>query len=316
MADTSGRMLRLLSLLQSRGQWSGPALALELGVSVRTVRRDVETLRGLGYTVEVTRGAGGQYSLGAGQRLPPMVFDEQQALAIAVALQVAPRSVVGLDQAADRALATVLQVLPSRLRHPAAGLRITSVENLWDLAPPPAPAATLVSVAAAIDRRETLRYDLTGSDTNHCRSIEPHHLVSWAARWCLLGWDPESDGWRTLQLDRVVLRTPNGPGFAPRTVPEGEVEQFFTAQLERGDDPERWPCAGSATVQQPAALVARYAPGGTRVEPLSPVSCRVSMGAWSWNGIAALLASLDAPVTDAEPAALQAACREIGRRLG
>lgn len=319
MADTSGRMLRLLSLLQSPVPWTGPSLARELDVSVRTVRRDIDTLRGLGYTVEVSRGVGGHYSLRSGQRLPPLVFDDQQALAVAVALQAAPRSVVGLDQSAARALATLLQVLPSRLRHQAAGLRITSVENLWDLAPAPVPAATLVAVAAAIDRRETVRYDLAGagSDTysGEAATLQPHHLVCWAARWCVLGWSPAENDWRTVQLDRMRLRTPHGPRFTARPIPGDDVEAFFVAQLDRGDDPGRWPCAGSATVEQPADLVARYAPGGTSVRPLGPTRCRATLGAWSWNGIAALLASFDASVTDAEPAELRSACRELGCRL-
>lgn len=315
MADTSGRMLRLLSLLQSRERWSGPALAAELAVSVRTIRRDVDTLRTLGFTVEVTRGAGGHYALGSGRRLPPLVFDEQQAIAIAIALQAAPRSIVGLEFAAARALATMVEVLPARLRQQAAGLRITAVVNLWDLAAPPVPMDVLTAVSAAIDHHETLRYHLDGADEAPATSIEPHHLVSWSGRWCLLGWVPAEGIWRAVRLDRLGLRIPNGPRFVEREVPGRDVAEFFVSLLDRGDTPDQWPCAGSATVEQPAAVVARYAPGGTKVETLGPTTCRVTMGAWSWNGIAALLGSFDAAVTDAEPAELRVACAELARRL-
>ena len=315
MADTSGRMLRLLSLLQTRDGWSGPALAAELGVSVRTVRRDVDTLRRVGFTVDVSRGAGGRYTLGSGRRLPPLVVDEEQAIAIAIALQTVPRSIRGLDRSAARALDTMLEVLPARVRHQAAGMRITAVENLWDLAAPPVPADLLTAVSAAIDRRETLRYDLTGQDGGPASVIEPHHLVSWSGRWCLLGWSPADGVWRTLRLDRVELRTPNGPSFTEKLLPAVDVEEFFVAQLDRGDDPGRWPCAGSAVVEQPADLIARYAPGGTRVEPLGPTTSRVTLGAWSWNGIAALLGSLDAEVSGAEPEELRAACAALAQRF-
>lgn len=131
----------------------------------------------------------------------------------------------------------------------------------------------------------------------------------------MLGWSPSDRSWRSVRLDRVTLRTPNGPRFDERTVPGGDVGEYFVSLLDRGDSPDQWPCAGSATVEQPAAVVARYAPGGTRVESLGPTTSRVTLGAWSWNGIAALLGSLDAPVTDVEPEELRLACTELARRL-
>ena len=314
MATTSARLLRLLSLLQSGDAWTGPALASALGVSDRTVRRDIEALRTLGYAVEVTRGTGGRYRLGTGQRLPPLVFDEEQAVAVAVALQAAPRSIVGLGEAAERALATLLQVLPARVGQQVAGLHITSVVNLWDLAPPPVEVAVLRAVSTAIHRRETLRYDIAGAAPGPAAVVEPHHLVSWAGRWCLIGWDPGVQEWRTLRLDLLVPRTPNGPRFDEKPLPGGDVEAFFITTPDRGDNLDHWPCQGSAVVAQPADLIARFAPGGTRVQPLGEASSRVTMGAWSWNGIAALLGSFDAVVSDAEPAALRDACTELAGR--
>ncbi|WP_111766415.1 helix-turn-helix transcriptional regulator [Nakamurella deserti] len=314
MATTSARLLQLLSLLQCDGAWTGPALATALGVSDRTVRRDIDALRTLGYAVDVSRGAGGSYRLGTGRRLPPLVFDEEQAMAVAVALQAAPRSIVGLDAAAARALTTLLQVLPGRLGQQVAGLTITSVTNLWDLAPPPVDAAVLRDVATAIHRTETLRYDITGAAPGPAATLEPHHLVSWAGRWCLLGREPTGGGWRAVRLDLLTLRTPNGPRFDRRTIPGGDVAAYFSTLPDRGDNLDHWPCQGSAVVEQPAELIARFAPGGTRVQPIGPTSSRVTMGAWSWNGIAALLGSFDAVVRDAEPAALREACRELASR--
>ncbi|GAA2019906.1 WYL domain-containing protein [Nakamurella flavida] len=314
MATTSARLLRLLSLLQSGDAWTGPALAEALRVSDRTVRRDVDALRNLGYAVDVSRGPGGRYRLGPGPRLPPLVFDEEQAIAVAVALQAAPRSIIGLDAAAARALETLLQVLPPRLGQQVAGLTITSVVNLWDLAPPPVDAVVLRDVSTAIHRTETLRYTIGSAAASPASTVEPHHLVSWAGRWCLLGWNPTGRRWQALRLDLLTLRTPNGPRFDRRMIPGGDVAAYFTTLFDRGDNLDHWPCQGSAVVDQPAELIARFAPGGTRVQPLGPTSSRVTMGAWSWNGIASLLGSFDAVVRDAEPAALREACRELAAR--
>ena len=312
MATTSARVLRLLSLLQSGEARTGPALASNLGVTDRTVRRDIETLRTLGYAVDVSRGPGGHYRLGTGRRLPPLVFDEEQAVAVAVALQTAPRSIVGMEAAAGRALATLLQVLPARLGQQVAGLEVTSVVDLWDLAPPPVNATVLRAASTAIHRAETLRYDIICNATGSALTVEPHHLVSWSGRWFLLGWS--AGDWRAVRLDRIALRSPNGPRFTRRTVPGGDVAAFFATMPDRGDTLEHWPCQGSAVVDQPAELIVRFAPGGTTVEPLGPASSRVTLGAWSWNGIAALLGSFDAAVHDAEPAALRAACRVLASR--
>ncbi|WNV88289.1 WYL domain-containing protein [Umezawaea sp. Da 62-37] len=316
MPDTSARVLRLLSLLRSRTTWTGPALADELGVSSRTVRRDIGMLRELGYAVDVTRGAGGHYRLGAGALLPPLVFDDDQAVAIAVALQAAPRTISGLADAAARALDTVLPVLPSRLRTQVAALEITSIRNPWDLAAPSVSTAALLAVSAAIRRSETLRYDYTGPDhqPGPARLVQPHHLVVWAGRWYLVGWDPTGGAWRTLRLDRVRTRTPNGPPFEPRTLPEEDIARFVMRQLDRGDTSDHWPCRGTAVIGQPAGLMARWAPGGAVVEAVTEDTTRIWLGAWSWIGLAALLGTFDGAITDPEPGELREACHELARR--
>ncbi len=313
--DTSARILRLLSLLRSRTAWTGPALADELGVSTRTIRRDVDTLRDLGYPVDVTRGAGGHYRLGSGTHLPPLVFDDDQAVAIAVALQAAPRTVSGLTDSAARALDTVLQVLPARLRNQVGPMEITSIGNPWDLAAPSVSPAVLLAITAAIRGRETVRYDYTGTECEGpARSIQPHHLIVWIGRWYLVGWDATADAWRTLRLDRVRPRTPNGPAFRPRELPDGDVAQFVMRQLDRGDTSDHWPCRGTAIIGQPASLIAKWAPGGAVVEPVTETTSRLRMGAWSWIGLAALLGTFDGTITDPEPVELRNACHELARR--
>ncbi len=319
MADTSSRMLALLALLQSKRDWSGPALADKLGVSDRTIRRDVDTLRELGYPVDVARGAGGHYRLGAGNQLPPLVFDNDQAVAVAVALQVAPRTIAGLSEAASRALDTVLQVMPTRLRHLVGRIQITSIWNAWDLAAPNVHQDVLLAVSAALRNNETLRYDYQGNSEppGPAREIQPHHLVMWAGRWYLLGYDPAELSWRTLRLDRVEPRTPNGPRFEASALPEPDnIAHFVMAQLDRGDTSDHWPCQGTATVAQPARLIAQWAPGGALVEPITDTTSKLWMGSWSWNGLAALLGTFDAALTDVEPAELRQACAVLAVRYG
>lgn len=322
MADTSSRMLQLLRLLQSQRDWGGPALADELGVSDRTIRRDIDTLRQLGYCVQVARGAGGHYRLGSGSELPPVVLDDEQAIAIAVALQVAPRTIAGLSDAATSALDAVLQLMPSRLRHLVGHMQITSIWNAWDLAAPDVHRDVLLTVTAALRDHETLRYDYdsngaTSDGLGPARELQPHHLVMWAGRWYVVGREPNGPSWRTLRLDRVRPRTPNGPRFLPGVLPQDvSTARFVMAQLDRGDSSDHWPCQGTATVAQPASLIAQWAPGGALVQAVSETTSTIRMGAWSWNGLATLLATFDAPLTDVQPEELRAAFAVLANRCG
>lgn len=317
MADTSSRMLRLLSLLQSRTRWSGPGLPAELGVSTRTVRRDVDTLRELGYPVEVLRWTGGHYRLGSADQLPPLVLDDEQATAVAVALQVAPRTVDGLQDAAARALAAVLDVMPSRLRHLVGRMQVVSVWNPWELAAPSVPRDVLLAVSSALRDCETLRYDYDGTDPGPARELQPHHLVMWAGRWYVLGHDRRKDAWCTLRLDRVRPRHPNGARFVPRELPHGsDVAHVVMSHLDRGDTADHWPCRGTATVAHAADVIARWVPGGAVVDPLTATTSRLTLGAWSWVGLAALFGTFDAALSDVEPAELQVACAVLAVRFG
>lgn len=215
MPAPSSRMLTLLSLLQHRRDWPGEELARRLEVSPRTVRRDVDRLRELGYAVSSAKGPDGGYRLDAGADLPPLLFDDDQAVALAVALGGATSLGVDVAEPAARALATVRQVLPSRLRH-----RLDRVATT----PPPefAPmvdSRTLLAVAGAVGT-EALRFAYTSpSSESSSRHVEPYGVVTARARWYLVAWDLARDDWRIFRLDRMVLRPPTGRRFTPRPVP-------------------------------------------------------------------------------------------------
>ncbi|HEY1179017.1 MAG TPA: WYL domain-containing protein [Phytomonospora sp.] len=311
MADTSGRLLLLLSLLQSRRDWPGPALAERLGVSARTTRRDIDRLRELGYPVSVRKGPGGYYRLDAGARLPPLLFDDEQAVAIALALQTAPTTVAGSAEAAARALATIRQVLPPRLRRRTEAIAVTALWNPWDLAGPEIDPGVLLALGEAVRGRQVARLD----EGPRRWRVEPHRLVVWKGRWHLLAFDLDGGEWRTFRVDRLVPRLPTGPGFAERPLPGRDVGEFLAARTDRGDPPEHWPCRGEVLLDAPASLIARWAPGGAVVEALGPRRCRLILGAWSWAGLAGLVGTFDCAIEVVGPPELAEAFGLLGRRF-
>ncbi|WP_029892796.1 helix-turn-helix transcriptional regulator [Nocardia brasiliensis] len=324
MADTSRRALRLLSLLAARRRWSLDELVAQLDVSARTVRRDIETLRSLDYPITTVRGPAGGYELGSGHTLPPLLFDDEQALAVAVALQTAPSTVFGLGADAARALKTLEQVMPNRLRTAMESLKLTRLQNYWEFPAPPIAADALKVVGSAVRTHhllvvEALRPD--GSrphprdrDFTPPRRIEPHHLVVWAGRWYLVAYHPADSTWRVHRVDRLHLRTPPGLSFTPRELPGNDVAHFVMTSHNRGDTPATWECLGSARLDLPAETVARWAPGGSVVEHLDPRHCRLTLGAWSWAGIAGILATFDTELSEVEPPELVAACQRLAQR--
>lgn len=324
MADTSRRALRLLSLLATRRSWSLGALAARLEVSERTVRRDIETLRSLDYPVVTLHGPAGGYRLGAGHTLPPLQFDEDQALAVAVALQTAPTTVSGLADDTERALEALEQVMPVRLRGAVAALRLTSLPNYWEFPAQPIEAAALQAAGSAVRRHEVLIVEILGPGGTRpdpgtagfvpARRFEPHHLVVWAGRWYLVGYDHADAAWRVHRLDRLHLHPPTGIRFTPRELPGGDIAGLVMRTHDRGDTPAAWECIGSARLNLPAETVARWAPGGSVVEHLDSGHCRLTVGAWSWAGVAGLLATFDTDLAEVEPPALVAACRRLVRR--
>ncbi|MFC0531322.1 helix-turn-helix transcriptional regulator [Phytohabitans kaempferiae] len=323
MRHPSGRLLTLLSLLQARRDWPGQLLAERLDVSQRTVRRDVDRLRQLGYRVRATKGPDGGYRLDAGAELPPLLFDDDQAVAIAVALRVAVTSGAGIGEAAERALATVRQVMPARLRHRIDALQVTAVERGTRPAPR-VDSAVLVALGAAVRAQEVLRFDYgTGSpdladrdDRSFppARRVEPHHLLARAGRWYLVGWDLDRKDWRTFRADRISPRTPTGPRFTPREIPGGDVGAFVHARFRgSGENSGGWPCQGEVILDLPAAGVAPYAGDGI-VEEVGPNRCRLVLGSWSWIGLAASLGRFDANLQVVTPDELRDAFAQLSRR--
>ncbi len=206
MLDTSARLLRLLSLLQAHRDWSGGDLADRLGVTPRTVRRDIDRLRELGYPVHSTPGTAGGYQLGAGAELPPLLLDDEEAVAVAVGLRSAAEgSVEGIEETSVRALAKLEQVLPHHLRRRVGALTAFTVPMPGRTGGPRVDAATLTELAHACRDCQRLRFDYVSHDgTVTRRNVEPHRLVSTQRRWYLVAWDVDRADWRTYRADRIT----------------------------------------------------------------------------------------------------------------
>lgn len=323
MPKTSGRLLSLLSLLQARRDWPGALLAERLGVSPRTVRRDVDRLRELGYPVVALKGPDGGYRLEAGTELPPLLFDDEQAVALAVALQIATSSGAGIEEAAARALTTVRQVMPARLRHRIDTLQVTAVPRPSAPPHPQVAGSVLMALSTAVHAREVLRFDYApvsppeatgdGGPCSPPRRVQPHHLVTWGSRWYLVAWDLDREDWRTFRADRITPRTPTGPRFSPREVPGGDVAAFVAGRFQGFDGSGDWPCRGEVILDLPAAAVSRYSREGV-VEALGPDRCRLVLGSWSWAGLAAALGRFDADIEVVGPSELKDAFARLARR--
>ncbi|TQM78500.1 putative DNA-binding transcriptional regulator YafY [Saccharothrix saharensis] len=312
MPKTSARLLSLLSLLQARRDWPGALLAERLAVSPRTVRRDVDRLRELGYPIVTTKGPDGGYRLGAGTQLPPLLFDDEQAVALSVALRIATTSGAGIEEAAARALNTVRQVMPARLRHRIDTFRVTPVERTPR---PQVDSGVLMALSAAVHAREVLRFDYGSGDpaATPPRRAEPHHLVTRGGRWYLVAWDLDRDDWRTFRADRVTPRTPTGPRFTPREVPGGDVAGFVAGRFSGSDDQGGPPCRGEVVLAVPAAEVSPFVHDGV-VEELGPDRCRLTEGSWSWHALAAGLCRFDADIEVVGPTELKDAFAHLARR--
>ena len=303
MPKTSGRLLSLLSLLQMRRDWPAQSLAERLDVSTRTVRRDVDRLRELGYPIQTTKGPDGGYRLGAGTELPPLLFDDEQAVALAVALQSAVGQ-SGIGEAALRALNTIRQVMPARLRNRIDALQVTAIESAGQI-----DVRVIMALSAAVHAREVLRFDYA----EQRRRIEPHNLVTWGGRWYLVGWDLDRSDWRIFRVDRISPRTPTGPRFTPRDLPGGNVASFVASRFKGSDGTGGWPCHGEVILALPASVATRYAGDGV-VEELGPDRCRLTLGAWSWAGLAASVGRFDADFEVVGPPELAAAFARLARR--
>lgn len=230
MLETSARLLRLLSLLQAHREWSGADLADRLGVTPRTVRRDVDRLRDLGYPVDASPGTGGGYRLGAGAELPPLLLDDDEAVAVAVGLRTAAgQGIEGIGDSSVRALAKLEQVLPNRLRRRVSALNAFTVPMLRGRRSAVVDPALLTELAHACRDGELLRFeylDHNGAATR--RTAEPYRLVCTEHRWYLVAWDTDRAAWRTFRADRITPKPPHGPRFAPRTPPADDLAAYVS----------------------------------------------------------------------------------------
>jgi predicted DNA-binding transcriptional regulator YafY len=309
--DTPARLLQLLSLLQTPREWPGGELADRLGVSRRTVRRDVDRLRELGYPVQATMGADGGYRQVAGKAMPPLVLDDEEAVAIAVGLRAgAGHALEGVDEASVRALAKLEQVLPARLRHRVSTLQAATTPLTSGDGASIAPE-TLIVMASTVAGHERLRFAYRAGDGTESRRLtEPHRLVSTGRRWYLVAYDLDRADWRTFRVDRMTPKSPTGPRFTSRELPADDVAAYVRSRFQRSG----WPCEGEVILCAPASLVSRWAGRQAVVEALDDSRARLVTGSWSWGGLAAMVGMFDVPFEIVGPPELRAAAAELARR--
>ena len=321
MLETSARLLRLLSLLQAKREWTSAELAERLAVTPRTVRRDVEKLRGLGYPVTATPGVAGGYRLGRGASLPPLLLDDEEAVAVAVGLRTAAGgSVTGIAETSLRALAKLEQLLPARLRS-----RVTAVHSA--VVPlhsrgPAIDADALIALAAACRDNQRVRFDYRsgrGRADNEAgregqeslRNVEPHRLVHTGRLWYLIAFDLDRLDWRTFRVDRLRLWTPAGPRFTPRQPPDdlpGYVSQSVSTAPYRHQ--------AKILMHAPLTVVAeRSSPTSGRLEAVDEHSCLLHTGSNSLDELALYVAIKGVDFEVLEPAALITKIQELADRL-
>jgi predicted DNA-binding transcriptional regulator YafY len=310
MPDTSARLLALLGLLQSRPEWPGSELAARLGVSGRTIRNDIDRLRALGYPVDAERGPAGFYRLGIGAHLPPLLLDDDEAIAVAIGLRTAT-GIAGVEESTVRALAKIDQVLPGHLRG-----RVEAIASAVDQGPantdspvadPEIDPAVLAATAEAIRRAEWIRFDYRDEP----RVVEPYRLVSWQRRWYLVGRDPESRQWATFRLDWMSLRMPTRRRFTPAPMTENDYVDFVVREVASTG----WNVHARIRVLAPSAdVLARINPAVGVVEAIGDDECVLVTGADSVETIAVYIGMLGMPFRVSEPPELVEAVRTLGER--
>jgi predicted DNA-binding transcriptional regulator YafY len=312
MLETSARLLRLLSLFQARRYWSGAELSQRLEVTARTLRRDVDKLRSLGYPVNAAAGTGGGYQLGAGTSLPPLLLDNDEAVAVAVGLRTAANgSVTGIEEASVRALAKLQQVLPSRLRRRVAALH-SSIEPVASTGPT-IDAETLTIIAGACRDYEMLRFDYHNHDgVASRREAEPHRLVHTGRRWYLAAYDVARNDWRTFRVDRIQPGLSTGSRFQPRKPPGGD----FAAYVSRSVSYERHALRAQIVLHAPADLATERLPSWAgKVEEADERTCILHTGAQSLDSLLVYLAVLGFDFEVREPPELVDRIRWLAERF-
>ncbi|MFJ5266282.1 helix-turn-helix transcriptional regulator [Streptomyces sp. NPDC088387] len=312
--DTPARLLTLLSLLQTPREWPGGELADRLGVSRRTVRRDVDRLRELGYPVQASMGSDGGYRLVAGKAMPPLVLDDEEAVAIAVGLRAgAGHALEGVDEASVRALAKLEQVLPGRLRHRVATLQSATTPLTSGDGPSIAPE-TLTTMASTVAGHERLRFAYRSGDGAESRRLtEPYRLVSTGRRWYLVAYDLDREDWRTFRVDRVSEPFATGARFSPRELPTGSAAEYLRRSIRRHRETYEF----AVTFAASAPVVAARLPEWVGVpEPVGPDSCRLrgtTADPVEWLAVRLVMHGFEFTVQ--EPAELVGCVRELGGRL-
>lgn len=312
MRETSSRLLDLLSLLQARSEWPGGELAERLEVSGRTIRRDVERLRALGYPVESVTGPAGGYRLRAGTAMPPLLLDEEEAIAIAVGLRTAARaSVTGIEETSVRALVKLEQVLPKHLRRRVAALGSATIAA--PATGPTVDAQHLTTIAVACRDGQCLRFDYRSRDGSATRrEVEPHALVNRGRRWYLAGWDRRREDWRTFRVDRLSRPAVTGARFTARELPAKDaaayVEQSIAGAFRRYE--------ARVTVHAPAEEIAKRLPWvAGSLEPLGTDRCEYRTSDDDLEWLAIRIAMLGAEVELHEPPELAEQLDALGGRL-
>jgi predicted DNA-binding transcriptional regulator YafY len=311
MLETSARLLRLLSLLQSRRDWTGPDLAERLGVTGRTVRRDMERLRALGYPVHAAPGTAGGYRLGAGAALPPLLLDDEEAVAVALCLRTgAGGSVEGIEETSVRALAKLEQVLPSRLRHRVQAMQAVTVQPRTG--GPVVGQEVLTVLGAACRDRERLRFDyLDHGGAASRRTVEPYRLVHHGRRWYLLAYDVDRADWRTFRADRIVPKPPTGPRFTPRELPEDAAEY-----VAKGVTSRAYRFQARVVLHASVEAVTQYTWSGMgTVTALGDDSCELVTGFQSLDALAMFTGMLGVEFEVKEPPELAERLRVVAARL-
>ncbi len=313
MAATSARTLRLLSLLQHHRFWPGPELAGRLEVSARTLRRDVDRLRELGYPVESTRGIEGGYQLAAGATLPPLVLDNDEAIALVVGLHAAAHSgVADVAEPSLRALTKVVQMLPARLQRDAEALRSMTVSAQPSAAGAAVASDTLSVIAQACRDSVRLRFGYAARDGAASeRTVEPYRLVTLGRRWYLVAYDMDRTEWRTFRADRMSAPDPSRNAFTPRPLPADDLVSYVQAGIAQLFTAHQVEIEVSANAERVQDVVGRW---GTVTE-LGVGRCRLAMTTEYLDWLVVLLGTIDADFEVITPPALADLVARIGRRF-
>lgn len=312
MLETSARLLRLLTLLSARRDWSGPQLADRLQVSTRTVRNDIDKLRSLGYPIDATPGVFGGYRMGAGSQLPPLLLNDDEAVAVAVGLRTAASGgVSGIEETSISALAKLEHVLPARLRRRVKALQTYTVPG-EAVSGPTVNADVLTQIATACIDHERLRFsysDKTGSDSQ--RNVEPYRLVHSYRRWYLVAWDLGRDDWRTFRVDRLTPKPPTSARFAPRQLPAEDIAAYVQAGARTAwqTHPAR------ILVHAPRAAIVDRLPTEITLTDTGDGTCLMETSSDSYQTLASFLGFLGHDFEVLEPQALRDEVQLLSKRF-